>query len=185
MDNLRAAFRKLTDSNFESFTIATVTSLDSGGETFDAEDLVNEVPIYNVRLQAVSDGSKKGVLLSPKVGSFVIVAALSKDFKDSFCVMLSEIEKVSVQIGNTSITIDKDGVIANEGKNGGLCIVPELKAQLAKQTARIDALFSALKNSATGANDGGLVYQSNIRIALDKVADKENFENIENPKIKH
>jgi len=185
MENLKSLLQKLALTQEGLFAIATVDAVDDSGETLDATDILTEVPIYGVRLQAVADGSKLGVLVTPKIGSYVLVAALEKSFKDSFCAGFSEIEKIHVQIGTFKIEIDKDGVVANDGENGGLCIVPELKTQLAKLTARVDAVFAALTNSPTAPTDGGATYKTAITASLNTVVEKENFERIENPKIKH
>ena len=185
MENISTLLKKIAGADTDLFAVATVSAISSNGETMDVVDLATDVPILDVRLQAVVDGSNMGLLVRPKIGSFVIVAALAKGFRDSVCILFSEIEKISVSIENTTFEIDKNGILANKGENGGLCIVPELKSQLARQTARIDAIYNALINSSTVVNDGGAAYKLGIATALNAVGSKENFENIENLKFKH
>lgn len=92
---------------------------------------------------------------------------------------------VSVQTeGN--INVDSDETICLDGDSfGGLCKTQELQTQLGYLTARVDAIIDALENSATGSQDGGAAYRTNITIALNAIANKEDFSNIENAKIKH
>jgi hypothetical protein len=65
--------------------------------------------------------------------------------------------------------------------------VNELKTQLAKVTKRLDDVISALKNGvpATGAADGGSAYKTSVVSYLNAITDKENYANIEDPKITH
>lgn len=92
---------------------------------------------------------------------------------------------VSVQTeGN--INVDSDETICLDGDDfGGLCKTQELQTQLGYLTARVDAIINALEQSATGSQDGGATYKTNITIALNAIANKEDFSNIENAKIKH
>ena len=52
-------------------------------------------------------------------------------------------------------------------------------------TARVDALYSALQNSPTAAQDGGATYKAAVALALSLVTQKEDFSNIESDKVKH
>jgi phage gp45-like len=68
---------------------------------------------------------------------------------------------------------------------GGLIKAEELKKQLAKLTARLDGLISALKNSPTAVQDGGAAYKGAIVAALAALEDKEDFANITSDKVLH
>ena len=75
------------------------------------------------------------------------------------------------------VTIDGDGY-------GGMVKSKELKTQLDKATARIDAIIDALENSATGSQDGGSLYKTNITTYLTaNAADKEDYKNIASDKF--
>ncbi|MDR1316536.1 MAG: hypothetical protein LBK13_06645 [Spirochaetales bacterium] len=73
----------------------------------------------------------------------------------------------------------------NGTDNGGVVKAGELKAQLAKLTVRVDAVIGALKNSATGSQDGGAAYKAAIAAALDAIMEKENFADIASEKVLH
>lgn len=85
-----------------------------------------------------------------------------------------------------NINVDSDETIFFDGDSfGGLCKTQELQTQLGYLTARVDAIINALEQSATGSQDGGATYKTNITIALQAIVNKEDFSNIENAKIKH
>ena len=76
-------------------------------------------------------------------------------------------------------------IVMNGGELGALVKIAELRTQLDKMTARIDGIIDALKNSATGAQDGGAAYKTAITAALSKLTDKEDFGNIADDNITH
>lgn len=88
--------------------------------------------------------------------------------------------------GGSSVVCRKDGTVEINGtQNGGIVKAAELKKQLAALTARVDELYSALRDSPTAAQDGGAAYKSAIVTALAAVVQKEDFSGIESDKVKH
>lgn len=88
--------------------------------------------------------------------------------------------------GGSLVVCRKDGSVELNGKqNGGVIVAGELKSQLSLLTARVDALYNALKNSPVVAQDGGSAYKAAISTALEAVKQKEDFSNIESGKVKH
>lgn len=88
--------------------------------------------------------------------------------------------------GGSLVVCRKDGTVELNGtQNGGVIVASELKNQLAKLTARVDAVYNALKNSPTAAQDGGAAYKGAISTALAAVTQKEDFSKIESEKVKH
>ena len=88
--------------------------------------------------------------------------------------------------GGSFIVCRDDGTVeANGTENGGVIVAPELKKQLAVMTARIDAVYMALKASPTAKMDGGETYKAGIAAALSGVIQKEDFSNIESDKVLH
>ena len=73
----------------------------------------------------------------------------------------------------------------NEGKLNGLVKEAELRSQLAKLSARVDAIISAIQNSAVAAADGGATFKANMIGYLEAITSKEDFSNIANTKLKH
>ena len=88
--------------------------------------------------------------------------------------------------GGSLVVCRKDGTVEVNGtQNGGAVKAAELKKQLSVLTARVDALYNALKNSPTAAQDGGAAYKGAITAALSAVSQKEDFSGIESDKVKH
>ena len=71
------------------------------------------------------------------------------------------------------------------GDLGGLVKVEELKSELAKLTARVDGIISAINNGVPVPTDGGAALQTTIKAALATIVNKEDFTNIENENVKH
>lgn len=162
VEEIIAGFKRLLNSVETSF-IAKVKK--DNDDTIDVADL-NETEYLQVR--KIATEKTKGFIVTPKVGSFVIISRIANS-DDLFVSMFSEIEKIEF----------------NGGENGGLVITPELKKQLEKMSKRIDGIMNALKNSATGAQDGGAAYKAAIVTSLNTITDKESFSDIENKKITH
>ena len=88
--------------------------------------------------------------------------------------------------GGSLVVCRKDGTVELNGtQNGGVIVASELKNQLAKLTARVDAVYDALQNSTVTAMDGGAAYKAAIAATLAAVVQKEDFSKIESDKVKH
>lgn len=70
-------------------------------------------------------------------------------------------------------------------ENGGVVKAQELKTQMAKLSARVDAVIDALQHSPTGTQDGGAAYKAAVAAALNAIAGKEDFANIASEKVLH
>ena len=158
LDNLRAVM----GSSQVCISQGIVKSVDGDRCSVDFAGLV----ISDIRLRASLADVNKKMLVVPKVGSAVIVGSLSGDLDNLVVLQVDEVESVT------------------GGELGGLVKIDELKDQLGKMSSRIDKIISALSNSGTVAQDGGAAYKANIAMAL-SVLEKENFENIEDDKVKH
>ncbi|WP_165027104.1 hypothetical protein [Dysgonomonas sp. ZJ279] len=158
--------KNLSDKG-ESTFIANVVNNYPDKDFVDVKDL-NGTLYPGVRKRASLSEAKAGIIITPASGSSVIVSRIGNS-DELFIEMWSDLESVII-----------DG-----GKNGGLSITPELVTQLAKLTARVDGIITAIKSGVPGASDGGAALQTTIVANLEKLTDKENFSGIENKKIKH
>ncbi|MBP5536445.1 MAG: hypothetical protein J6X62_06590 [Bacteroidales bacterium] len=94
-------FRKLIPTR-DMLHIAKVVKVDGDGCTVDLDGLQLE----GVRLRAVADGSDTGLLLTPKAGSYVLVADLSNgDLRQLAVIAYSEVETIEIHGG------DKGGLV--------------------------------------------------------------------------
>jgi hypothetical protein len=152
--------------------------------TCDVNSLDNpEVTITEVRLKSHLNGDES-IIIKPKNDSYVIVGFLSRT--DAFIAMYDEVEEIDIKISETTLHIDKDGIIINEGKNGGMTITPELKTQLEKTNELLDALIEVISGSPI--LEPGNNANSALQTALNgAIAGKTlgAYDDIENDKVKH
>ena len=81
---------------------------------------IDDLEVTDVRLRAVINSETEQLLIKPKVGSYVLIADLSGgSFTDFAVLSYSEAESVSIKIGSQTINIDKNGIVCNDGQNGG------------------------------------------------------------------
>ena len=170
--------------------ICQVSAVNAGRKTIDAKPVDNTAEIFDIPLQADSAGG--GIVLYPKTGSMIALVFTSKT--TAIAIGYSEIERIGIKgdklnavinLVEGTIELDAEHIAMNGGGNGGLCITPELSAQLGKMTARIDGIIDAINNGVTVPQDGGAALQTSIKAGLAAIVDKEDFANIENDKITH
>jgi len=161
--------RRVVDKQVPMFiSEGTVAAVDKEANTCTIER--DGMPtLFKCRLNAVVSAGANVQTLYPQKGSLVLCALVENDPKDAFVLSATELEEV-VWFG---------------GENGGFCIVPELQAQLAKLTARVDAIYDMVANGATAAEDGGATLLAGFIASLATVTEIEDFSNIENEKLKH
>lgn len=141
--------------------VAKVKSVN--GSMCTVETLDTETELIGVRLQTQAGN---GVLYTPKIDSFVIVAPID-DF-EYVVVMFSDIDEIKFL----------------DGSYGGLTKTQELKTQLDKTNEVVQAIVDSLKNWTVAAGDGGAALKAffNTQLGSKEVGD---YSNIENPKITH
>ena len=141
--------------------LCTVVSVD--GTKCHVTTLDTEVDLYGVRLQAAESN---GILLIPKVGSIVVVTPIT-DF-EFVVVMFSEIDTINLL----------------DGSYGGLTKTQELKTQLDKTNAVVQAIVDTLQQWTPVANDGGAALKAFFptKLLTKVVGD---YSNIENGSITH
>jgi len=95
-------------------------------------------------------------------------------------------DEITLSVGESSVKVTNDEWTFNGGQLGGLTKTLELVEQLNKVTARIDGIIDAINNPSVVAypGDGGASLWSLFRTQIATIVDKENFENVENEKIK-
>lgn len=164
IDEFGALFKKHLENNKQvQLRLVYCKDVDWEEKTMTAMGATDDLEYYDVSLGL---GYK---FIKPKVDADCIIGILEGEESVGFLIDASEVEEV----------------VFNGGELGGLCNVSELKEQLEKLTARVDGIIDALKNSVTGAQDGGAAYKTNIGTALDLLTDKEDFNDIEDINIKH
>lgn len=127
--------------------MAKVTGVDGDLLTISVENL----ELTGVRLRAVVDSGVNKTVITPKVGSQVLVADLSGgDYRDLVVLSCSEPEKVDLSIGQTTITVDEDGIVINGGQLDGMVKIRRLESNLDKIKNYLEALNTAIATGLSG-----------------------------------
>lgn len=158
------------------------------GETCEVQSLTNNAKYFKCSLNAIRENGENKVLLTPKIGSTVIIGILAEQHKShAVIVQVCDLEKVFLKIGETTLEIGTEGYKLNGENFGGIVKAPELQVQLDKMTARIDGIIEAINNGqpAAGASDGGAALHTSIKTGLLAMGETEDFGDIENETIKH
>jgi len=156
--------------------VCTVKSVDEQKLTCTVTDIVNEIDLFNVRINASL--TTKKIAIIPAVNSYVLVGLLNNNKQARYIVAVSEVDKVVVD-SNTSIII-------NGGANGGLCITPKLVEELGKTNDLLQAIVTII--SGTPINEPGNGSQSALQAALSGAISGKalgDFSTIENKNVTH
>lgn len=141
--------------------VGTVLSVDPTAKTCEVKDLRDAI-YSNVRLIAANT---TGLYMVPKIGSYVIIHQISD--QDYFVSMFSQLDTITML----------------DGSFGGLTKTQELKTQLDKLNAQLQAIITALA-WAPVAGDGGAALKAAFTASI---AGKPagTFTGIENTTISH
>ena len=170
--DLRESLNRLIQNNEQIYSlVAVVNDVDELRRTIEATPIDNSADLFEVNLQAKT-ASEVGFVQIPTIGSLVVVTFLNKD--SGFVSLCESVDR---------ILIDTDSVVFNGGDNGGMVIAPELKKQIDKNTALLDAIQQAFSSWTPVSMDGGAALKalSSSFVSLQKA----DLSNIENDKIKH
>ena len=140
--------------------LCTVTAVDAAARTVDCEPLDESAPLLGVNLQA-NQGLTSGMVLIPKVGSYVIVA-LMNDGVNGCVIATEEVERMELVIGEARVEVTEDGIVLNGGALGGLVKVEALTARLNGIEESINELKAALSGWVPVSQDGGAALKGAI-----------------------
>ncbi|NME69003.1 hypothetical protein [Flammeovirga aprica] len=164
---------------------AKVISVNEESTSIVALPLHEEVELPDVRLKASLDNGSNYTVVFPKVESIVMVAMIGTSQIDAFVVMVNEPEKQKTVIGETTIEVDQNGIIFNEGNNGGLLITPTLVEELEKNNRLLEAFLNVLSTPVNELGNGSpSAFQQVLNSTL-KSFEISDFSKVENTKIKH
>ncbi len=165
---IREAIRKIAgvDNQGLIFFNAEVVSVDAETCTVKRNGLEHT----DVRLAAVVDGNTKNLLVSPKVGSMVLIADLSEGLmRDLAVIGWSEVETV----------------VFNGGENEGLVKVKELTQKINTLENALNSLKSVFSAWVPVPSDGGAVLKTAVTTWASTQLSVTNKADIQNDKIKH
>ncbi|MDE5424029.1 hypothetical protein L3073_17575 [Ancylomarina sp. DW003] len=140
--------------------------------------------LFGVRLNATIAEYTDRLILKPKKDSMVLLGIIENDVNEAYLLACSELEEISLNIENQSLLINKEGFVFNEGELGGLIKIEELRTQLDKLTARVNAIFDGFSKLILDPPQKGSVSVTNGLKAITSPS-TEDFSNIEDEKVKH
>lgn len=141
LSEIRKSIKGMASGNGGLFT-AKVLSTDGEKCCVDIDGLV----VSDVQLRAVVNGEESGILITPKIGSYVTVADLSGDLTRIVVVGFSEVEKIEI----------------NGGRLGGLVNIEELVNRLNYIENKIGDLMDVFNNWKPTLQDGGAALKAMV-----------------------
>lgn len=169
---LKKLIKRETDSQW--LFLAKVTAVDVDKQVCDVQPVDGGSALLDVRLKAVNDEAQTGFVIFPKIGSIVLLAAISDE--DAFVLSCQEVEQIKVW----------GKVIFNDGNNAGLIVIDKLKTQIDKNSAILNAVMQILRG--TPINEPGSGSPSALQAALNIAVQGKttaDLSNVTNEDVKH
>jgi hypothetical protein len=172
--------------------IGTVTATD--GQTCTVLPIAADTPIHGVRLRATIDNdSTQGLLITPRLGSYVALGYLDARAGEAFLLMYSEIETieiksehmaVKVDLSTAKITLNATEININNGQNGGLACIQPLRAALNQLNQSILTIKTAIQSAPIVPSDGGAAFKAAL-IAATASIQPIDISTLEDTQVKH
>ena len=154
--------------------LANVVEVDSQERTCTIID--DDTEYYGVRLQPITEG-QSGVVLTPKAGAFVLVSRIEGG--DLYVTAASEYDSLSAKIADTTLILDKAGIVANNGDNSGMVKIDKMIEWMKQVYNDLKKIQSGLSSHPVAGNDAPL----GLKIELD--TPKPIKSNFEDKRFKH
>ena len=203
MSNIKEIIRQLAQGGRQSVSlVCTVDSVDKTARTVDCTPLDESAPLLGVNLQA-NQGSTVGVVLFPKVGSYVVVGFVA-DGAAGVVLLTDEVESVELVISDdtarisvdkdgvrvlmgddTSAELTKEGVILNGGDFGGVVKVEQLTQRLNAIESDINTLKNIFSSWVAVPQDGGAALSALAATWAGDLLVQTQRGDYENEKVKH
>ncbi|MDP1812332.1 MAG: hypothetical protein Q8K66_13100 [Sediminibacterium sp.] len=107
---IKELIQKLAEDGSEKYSLVCKV-IKVEGMNCEVEPINGDSPILDVRL--VADESANKYVLIPKVGSYVVVAFLTKEA--AYVSMVSEVSEVLWKVGNNSFSTNENGLLITNG----------------------------------------------------------------------
>lgn len=153
--------------------LGTVKSVNEAERTIVVYDDDLDIDFEDVRLRPVLDGNDSLVLV-PKQNTWALAVRIEDD-DEWMLIAAGEFEKVLVMC---------DNVVFNGGEKGGLVNWPEVKAELDKTNAVVNAIKQALTNWIPVAGDGGAALKTYATTAIGSLVVGD-YDNKVDDRVKH
>lgn len=199
---IRSLLRTITGTDRPVFDFRLMEVVAVEGDRCRAR--LGDLEIPGIRLAAIGGGAESGLLITPAEGSIILVADLSCGaLRELNAVGYSEIASirfhqgrttleadgkvVTATVGDSKLRIENGTVAINDGNNGGLVKIEELRQSLESLKTYCQQLKEAVTAGLNGVNAGtaasGPLGAEAFKGAMAGAAIR--IENMENDKVKH
>ncbi len=159
--------------------------VEEAGDTFCKVKLTdNDLELEEVMYSATEE-NENGFILIPKENTNVLIGTIGGDENSLYIVAMDEVQKVKLVIENTTLTIDKDGTIFNEGNNGGLVISEKVTDEINALKQDINSLKQAITTWIPVPQDGGASFKAAAASWAGQILVDTVKTTLENDKITH
>lgn len=155
-----------------------VKEVDWDKKTMTATGVIDGCDFFEVNLGIGS------INRNPTIGTKCIIGIINNNAADAFLIECESVDEIEISDATGFKLILKDGVMTINGETfGGIVNATELKLQVDKNTAVLEALKTVFQNWIPVPNDGGATLKglSSAFVSLETA----DLSNIENEKIKH
>ncbi|NDV45508.1 hypothetical protein D0T49_00375 [Paludibacter sp. 221] len=155
----------LKNGRGNAFFTAQVVSVE--GDTCTV--MVDELELTGVRLKPTTDVNKIAIgnvetgwelvetkmTIIPAIDSMVLVGSFSGDFNNLFVLQADIADEVYCRTGAMSVRMNKEGIVFNDGKLGGLVKLEELTKKINTLESDLNTLKQIFSAWVTAPGDGG------------------------------
>lgn len=146
--------------------------------------LSNDMELDKVQYTA-SELNENGFRLIPKVGCNCIIALIGSGMNSIYLLTSDELDRVELKCATSTIAIDSEGIIMNDGDNGGLVISSTIAEELNGIKTDINNLKTVLAAWVPTPNDGGAALKAALAVYFADILSPTMHLDLENPDIKH
>lgn len=187
-ENLQRLISLMGKRNLQAALVAvgTVQNIDEQNRSCEIK-IDDDLTLFNCRLNAVLDSYQNHLLIVPKDQSAVAFVCVDGKPTDPLIIAYSEIDKLLLQIENTTLNIDKDKIEINGGDNKGLINIEDLKNNLDQLKNYVEALNTAVSTglSAIGESTAASGTAGKTAYTTAMTGKSINFQDMEDTKITH
>jgi len=168
-----------------------IISVDKEEDVCEIKPLNSGANYLDVKLKSVIKKTDTRCVTYPKVGSIVHFAIVENNAADTYVTQISEFDSMMIEAKDISVEINSSGELKvqakkielNGGALGGLIKIQDLKTQIDRNTAVLNAIQQMFKGWTPTPSDGGAVLKglSTSVISLPRA----DLSNIENKDITH
>ena len=134
------------------FFSATIKSVEGNTCTIS----IGNLSISDVRLKPTTSDNDDVILLTPSVGSNVLVGSFSGNLNNLFIMQSDYIDEMYLKIDEMTFKMDKNGIVFNDGKNNGVMKINDVVNWMQKVHGDLTTLQTQLSAHPVAGNGAAL-----------------------------